>query len=303
MSLEQCTTSQLLHLLRCKKRNAIYDIIDEETANELTLNLQKAHPPRSKKFKITQAIAAPLTDVSDYPLIVLWSVIGVISLGVLPLIVGTSILAIMSLTIGGLFCYSNYNEIQKKEQELNKLLYLYALKRQAADIILKRHHLNIEVSEKPSYTNKNLLPLIKESVSTAMLISTPLCSAYFLALNVVLTTFHLTLIAGFMTGPFGLMLGLLPAMLIGICFGYIHYLAAKQDDLHQFEEKCERVIVNKKIELCELLNLQDQPHLPLAAANRPPSKCKYKFTVNFFPDVENTPVLEEDVPLPQVIGF
>lgn len=259
--LQQCTNEQLAYLLKCKKITAIREIIDEDNAEELLQAIVKKYPPKRSKNKILRAIAVPLTDVSDYPLIVLWSVIGVISLGVMPLLLGTSILALMSLVIGGLFVYSNYADHEKTERTLNKALRLYAFKNLVANEILKRHHLEVKTIKQPSYTNKNFLPLLKESVGTAMLISTPLCSAYFLALNVVLTTFHLTVTAGFMTGPLGLVLGLLPAMAIGIYFGYIHFVAAKQDDIYQFEKKSTNNLIKKKIDLCQRLMASEQPNV------------------------------------------
>lgn len=287
--LQQCTNEQLVYLLKCKKLKAIREIVDEDVAEEFLSLLARQHPQRRSRNKILRALAVPLTDVSDYPLIVLWSVIGVISLGILPLVIGTSILAIMSLIIGCLFVYSNYTEIEKTEDTLNKALRFYDFKNQVADEILTRNNLKIKLTKQPSYPNKNFLPLFKESVGTAMLISTPLCSAYFLALNVVITTFHLTVAASFMTGPFGLVLGLLPAMAIGIYFGYIHFMASKQDDVYQFEKKSANTIIKKKIQLCKRLALTDKADTPLIHNKL---HSKHKFTLKVKPG--QTPIAAND---------
>lgn len=287
-SLEHCSDQELLNILRCNKLKELYDHLDEDKAKNLITNISNLGLRRPIPSKITQALLVPITDTSSYPFILLGSIIGLVSGGTLPLLISTGVILFTSLSIGGFFFYANYKEIQKKEDTVNRLLHLTELKNHVAEMFLRRQGLKIQIIEAPIYSDKHELSLLKGAVRSCMVISTTLFGTYFIGLNAVFSALGFSLISASM-GPIGVIIGLGIALSLGIYFGYKHYQMLKQDDYFKFEQKCQEVIVGKKISLCQNLKTDEldksplgeiQKTKPIYSTNKDKSKNTFLFTLN-----------------------
>lgn len=288
ISLENYTDKELLSILQCNKLHELYDVLNEEKANNLFLSIQALPPIRPIPNKVIQALLVPITDTSSYPLILLGSIIGLVSGGTLSLLISTGIILSTSLILGGFFFYSNYKEMQKKERKINKLLHLYELKNEVADLYLHRKGLQIDLIEIPSYANKNEISLVKTSVRACMLITTSLFGTYFLGLNAAFSALGFSLVSVSM-GPVGIIFGLGLALTLGIYFGSRHYQMLKQDDCFKFDQKCQEIIVGKKTNLCKQIKTNEmdlslvgevQTTKPIYSANIKTLRNKFSFRLN-----------------------
>lgn len=252
--LNDLNTSQLRHILSASKLNDLYTLMDEETVDSLIVYGNTIAPSMRRKNKLLQAISLPLTDPSSYPLILLWSVLGVVTLSVLSLIISTGIMALISLLIGGLFIYANYKELLRDERRNKKYCCLYALKNKTADLLLERHGLAIKTQYIPEYTNKNRALLIRDAVNTTALICTTLFGTYFLGVNAILTAFEATAAAGVTIGPLGFLVGIGLAVFISLYLGYHYYQSLKADDYRKYQKKCLTTVVEKKRAVCEAVH-------------------------------------------------
>lgn len=247
--LEDFSDAELLHVIACEKLKLLYPILKEEKRNRLQQFSLCDLPQKSTASKLFQALSIPLTDANNFPLILLWSAVGIVTLGALSLLVGTIILALLSLIIGGLIVYTNYKEINSAEKKFRDFYKLYLIKNLAADTYLARHGLKIDLEDRPTFHNKTQLSLIKESLRTAMLIATPLFGTYFLGVNALLTVFHATLFATVLSGVPGLAIGLTIALIIGVVCAYHHYQSCLEDKRLHFNKKVLIKEFNQKKEL------------------------------------------------------
>lgn len=255
--LNHLNNSELRQILECNKLNDFYQFLEEKTAESVVTYGHTIAPQLRRKSKLLQAISLPLTDSSSYPLLLLWSVIGVVTLGILSLLIGTGIMALLSILIGGLFIYANYKELTKDEKKNKKYCCLYALKEKAADLLLERHGLTITTRHVPNYKNKNHALLIREAVNTTALICTTLFGTYFLGLNAILTAFETVTMASITIGPVGFLIGLGIAATISLFLGYHYYQALKADDYDKYQKKCLTTVVEKKTAVCQAVDNQD----------------------------------------------
>ncbi len=289
-SLDHLSNQELLNILRSNKLHALFDNLDEAKAQDLIDTIANLPPIQPFQNKITQSLLVPITDTSSYPFIFLGSIIGIVTGGILPLLISTGVILLTSLSIGGYFFYANFKEMQKKEAKVNRLLHLYELKNQVADLYLKRHGLEIKVLDTPVYTDKHQVSLMKGAVRSCMVIGTTLFGTYFIGLNAVFSALGFSLMSATI-GPIGVIIGLGIALGVGLYFGYKHYQMLKQEDYFKFEQKCQEVIVGKKTSLCQNFKPEDQEQLhlgevqktkPIHSTNKDRSKNNFTFTLNKF---------------------
>lgn len=247
-------TNQLWQILSASKLHDLSTLMDEETVGSLIAYGEKIAPSMRRKNKLLQAISLPLTDSSSYPLILLWSVLGVVTLSVLSLMISTGIMALISLLMGGLFIYANYKELLRDERKNKKYCCLYALKNKTADLLLERYGLAIKTQHIPEYTNKNRALRIRDAVNTTALICTTLFGTYFLGINAILTAFEATAVAGATIGPAGFLVGIGLAVFISLYLGYHYYQSLKADDYRKYQKKCLTTMVDKKISVCQAVH-------------------------------------------------
>ncbi|MFC7782566.1 hypothetical protein [Legionella taurinensis] len=313
--LNQLNNSELRQLLNSNRLNDLYEFLDEGTVDALIAYGHRIAPKMRRKNKLLQAISLPLTDSSSYPLILLWSVIGVVTLGVLSLLISTSIMALLSLLMGGLFIYANYKELHRDELKNQKYCCLYALKNKTADLLLERNGLAVKTRRIPEYINKNRALLVRDAVNTTALICTTLFGTYFLGVNAVLTAFEAAAVAGLTIGPAGFLIGIGIAGFISLYLGYHYYQSIKADDYSKYQKKCLTTIVEKKAAVCEAIHNRD---IELVSPNEIQSKgalgvnsvstrSKFLFTLtavkdNAFFKPEEEKKEPEKLPLPLTIG-
>lgn len=282
--LEQYSNLELLNLIEhCNKLHDVYDLLDEKKAQRLFELIEAAPPKRLIKNKTIQALLLPLTDESSYPLMLLWSIIGLVSVGTLPLLISTAIMLVTSLSISGFFFYANYKEMVRRENKINKTYYLSELLNQAADRYLANQDLQIEATQRPQYTAKNKLSLIKEAIRPSLTITTSLFGTYFMGLNAIFSALGFTVLSA-TAGPVGIVIGLGVAVATGIYFGFTHYKKLSKEDLYHFKQTTQSVIVKQKTLYCRriednLLTNENTSYLSLFSPEGTKLKNKFVFEV------------------------
>ncbi|VEG90852.1 hypothetical protein [Legionella spiritensis] len=296
--LEDYTDFELYNILQCHKSGELKQCVGHDEAARLIAGIQHIYRKKRKKQKWLQALSIPLSqDFSTHPLILLWTIVGVISLGTMPLLIGTAIMVCMSIFIGSVFFYSNYQEIQKKEKKLNQRFQLDLLKNQAIDLLLERNGLHVATISRPPYKHKDKLAHIRDAISTSLLISTTLFGTYFLGFTVILTAFQTAglIAATSAAGPIGLLAGLGVILAVSLYFGYKQYQIMKQNDQLKFEQKNLKKTVEEKVTLCRDLKkhriqilsheeIQSTKRLPVTSTRRSGKHHLLEITSNNHPN-------------------
>lgn len=242
---------ELMSIMQCDKSQDLYNTLDKRIADTLYSKIQEHSNQISILSKHTQALFIPITDASNYPMMFLWGIIGLVSMGTLSVVIGTLIMVATSLIVGGFFFHSNYLQLLSKENKLNHFFQLYNLKDQCADLYMERKNIVLSMDETPSYIYKNKMHLIKDSIRSGLLVSSTLFGTYFLGFHGIFTALNLTPVISATLGPWGIIVGLVVALGAGIYFGAKQFYASKQEDEYKFEKKCLKALVHKKKSLCD----------------------------------------------------
>lgn len=251
-SLDSYTNQELVAILNADKLNDLYDTLAENKINPLE-QIIDISPPKPIPNKILQALIIPITDTSTYPLILLWSIVGIISVGTMPLLITTGIVLLTSIAICSFFFYANYVSLLNKEIELNQKILFTQLKNEASDLFLFRKGYAFTVLDSPIYNPTNKLSSIAESVRVALLFTMSLFGSYFLGLYEILNALNVVSAIPF-SGPAGLLLGLAITLPIGIFCGFQNYDTMQEEDKSLFEQNSAEVLLTKKIAICNQLD-------------------------------------------------
>ncbi|TAL65315.1 MAG: DUF1097 domain-containing protein [Legionella sp.] len=262
--LEKFSDEELFKILNCTKLSLLHKLVSNDKIQGIYETIKNTPSVRRIPNKILQALLDPIANTATYPFLILWSLIGIAAgIGTLPATLCIAFLILSSSIIGGFNFYANYKELQKKEFKLNKILLLSELKNQAADLLLKRLEIKMELVDVPDYPDRKELTFILESIKVGMLISTSLFGTYFLG--------FLSLFSSILISPLGLLIALGVALGIGVYFGYYHYQMIKQEDVFNFNQKCQTLIIEEKIKLCNNIveSPKEEPLFEITLQSRP----------------------------------
>lgn len=286
--LEKLTLEELDYILNCNKLKEINRKFDEHITMDWIHNLRQKHKLKIKNNRVSQSLFESLNDAPSYPIVAIWSLIGLVNLGLITLIVITVGCAALTLTSGGIFFYSTYKEKQKEMKKNNQFIDLAVLKLACAKEIINRrqneietllHKSNIKLEPfKKSITpvikqsinrNPHRLTMMKNSLSVGMLTSAMLFGTYYLGISSVVAAFGASAAVSMMLGPIGLGVAIGIAAGIGIYFGYKYYQTCKRTAKINKIQKYLISEIELKTQECdkmqnELQQLQQLQQLPSA---------------------------------------
>ncbi|WED43848.1 hypothetical protein [Legionella cardiaca] len=251
MLLAELDLDALYNILDCEKLKELIGIFGEERIRQF-LAESSNHPVLQYHFSRTmQSFALFINDAPSYPLIILWSILGLINLGLIALTVITVSVVLFTVGLSVFYFIANYLEMQKAEYKFEKFLQFIDLKNRVIDLIFEREGIQLELEEKPSFKDKKKLTRIRDSVGLTLFTASTLFGTFFLGINAIVASFGATILLSALTGPLGLMITLSICCGAGICFGINYYQMSKREDEKQFEQKYLTTLFNKKNSLCQ----------------------------------------------------
>lgn len=307
MTLEQLSESDLLNIVNSKKWSDLEAAFSKAELQQLIKEVKHPVAANHPNNKISQSLLTALTDAPSYPFIILWTLVGLVSLSVIPLTLITAGFFALTLISGGIFFYSSHNDLKKEAHKIDNNLRLTALKIACTKELIKRKTFEIdaELSDKNTvnlqdllrfnplpkliYKDKNKWTRIKNSLGAATMISSILFGTYYLGIGAVVTAFGLTSVASVLLGPIGIGVMLAVACLIGIAFGYKCYQAQKNSEELRKQQKQMQQELNSKNEeyeelnnrLKSLENKKSHPHKnPVKLMPKTKISKRYKFSLH-----------------------
>lgn len=272
ISFDQVSNEELFLMLDCDDLKEIERKINKEKLKIIiTQGHYQTNYPRNKML---QVLTTTLTDAPSYSLLLLWSVIGLLSLTILPLSIITAGFGSIMLIASGIYFLSNFRELNKLLKKVNDFFKLASIQLAASEELIKRQYAQIsfkndELQErvtmrnnfvlKPETKFSNRLPKIKESVGTTLMLGSTLFGTYYLGITAIIEAFGLSMIVGAMAGPIGIAIALSASFAIAAYFGYKHYQVCKHNALVKKQEKKLGQEIKERFYLChELKTLLDQ---------------------------------------------
>lgn len=282
---EDLSTEDLFLILKTENTKQLKTKFGAVTTREFIQGIHHHRYPRKMTNKVSQSIYNAITDAPTYPLLILWSVIGLITLKVLTLSLLTGGLGTLMLVTGGIFYVATYYELKKEAQKNDKFFWHAAIRNECADVLLKRlrgelhnkYNLNSldapEIdddtdSELPlNLSDKKVLPRIKDAVKASLLVGSTLFGTYYFGVSSIIAAFGLTAISTAMLGPIGLGIALAVTFGIGIYFGYKQYQISKSNQTIKKIQKHKLAKLDAKIDKCNELKdrLDQKPFMKIQA--------------------------------------
>ncbi len=130
------SNDQLFAIIECKKREHLDKEFEQYLAQAAAAYLKCFY----KKIFL-EALLVPVMDTISHPLLMLWSVLGMIAFGFMALSVITGGVALITLVCALIFFNANYKEIERLEAKKAKFFGFHGLQLLAADELLSRYEL------------------------------------------------------------------------------------------------------------------------------------------------------------------
>jgi len=231
----------------------LYFVLDTNHAKELKIRfgtnrttslLEQVQKPSPQKIHpLSRSLFAAITEGPSCMLVILWSILGLVSLNVFALAIITIMFAVLLISTGTMFFHATYNELTRDNKRAIKQAQLAEVKLLCATEVYKRQRHELKVRHLPSVhltehlfayhkdkPLKNLLPHLKKSLGAALMITPMIFGTYYFAMSGIFAAFGLTVAAAIMTGPIGISLAIVGSLAIGIYFGVKLYQACKQEE-------------------------------------------------------------------------
>ena len=276
--LEELSTEDLFFILEAENKKEIVKRFGAVTTREWLDTHNEYIYPKKADNKVTQSIFSAITDAPSYPLLVLWSIIGLITLKVVTLSLLTGGLGALMLVTGGLFYVATYREQKIAAKKNDKTFQLLALKNKCADLLTTQLQEKLGVEPEPDEEEENSalpaepeapevkpdkkwLPKIKDAVKAALMVGTTLFGTYYFGTCAIIGAFGVTAVSTAMLGPIGLGAALAVTFAIGIYFGYKHYQENKANVAIKKQQKTIIAEIKDKTTKCnDLRNKIEQSY-------------------------------------------
>jgi len=269
--LENLSTEDLFSILEAENKKEIAKRFGAVTTREWLATYNEYIYPNKSDSKVSQSLFSAITDAPSYPLLVLWSIIGLITLKVITLSLLTGGLGALMLVTGGLFYVATYHEQKIAAKKIDKTFELLALKNKCADLLTARlqERLGVEASEENSLpyeppaekSNRKWLPRTKDAVKAALMVGTTLFGTYYFGTSAIIGAFGVTAVSTAMLGPIGLGIALTITFAVGIYFGYKHYQETKANAEIKKQQKLITAEIKEKTDKChDLRNKIEQSY-------------------------------------------
>lgn len=261
MALEAFSIDDLYYVMDSMHNAEIRAKFDGSQVKELYNNVPI---PKLPKINITsRAIFSAITEGPSCSLVILWSIIGLVSLSLISLSILTAVFICLLISTGAIFFYSTMRESKRENHKASKEINLLELKLICANEIFRRQKYQMAkekipqaaLSEKVFSLNlekpiKNKFPHLKKSIGATLMVTPMLFGTYYFVTTGILAAFGLTTISGILTGPIGIGIAIAAALCIGIFFGYKLYQSCIHEEL--FNKKIKRInkIVDYKRRIC-----------------------------------------------------
>ena len=267
--LKSLSLDELFFLINCKNITAFNNKFGEARAKQLLNEINLLDNVEDQNHKIIKSLYLAITDLPKYPLLICWTILNLVSFGIISLTLVTIMLSLFILLTGGIYFYSNYLKLNDEAEANKQLSQLTDLKLQCADLLidyqtneinkLKINHgskfawrpkiqeLQVNFNDAPQY----IIHKVKQSVESGIIVTTSLFQSYYLGLQTLISTSLLPIAA--LAGPIGIGAVLSVCLAIGIYCGYKSYQTYQKEELLKNHQNEINNMVESKCSKCNEL--------------------------------------------------
>lgn len=219
----------------------------------LKLAARESYNIKHPKSYVAESLFFSINDATSYSFLILLSIIGSITVQLLPLTIITAVLSMIAMATGAFFYIAAYRQRQREARSMQKNLDFNALKILCANEWIKRNKFELKPDSELSsewnlpddendfpafeYRNKHKIEKIRPALAFGLLTSSMLFGTYYSGLAIILNAFGAVAAASAMLGPIGISVALAGAIAIGLVCVYVHYRSlVREDRIAQFKE-------------------------------------------------------------------
>lgn len=243
MDLKQKPTEFLISIINARDFSTLirhHLANEDELKNEgKRLCSQKYNVPHDH-YGISLSFFSTLTDVPSYPIVILWTILGLTTLGTMPLIITIISLVGAALLAGTIFFYASYREHRQEATKYETDFQYAALKLEALEIVIERQQEELSRLESLRFlaahdtsvvasSDTTVYSHLKQAVKATMLVGASLFSTFYTT-NAIVGEFGKHLFSGAMLSPIGLAIAGAISLCVGIYFGYTQFQASQNKE-------------------------------------------------------------------------
>lgn len=245
--LDDFSDEELLLILDCDKFSEMKRKLRRQLDyTALKQAARESYNIKHPKSYIAESLFFSINDATSYSFLILLSIIGSITVQLLPLTIITVVLSMIAMATGVFFYIAAYRQRQRETYLIQKSLDINAIKLLCAEEWIKRNkfELNQDSECHPEwhsrsdehhfpefvYRNKHKMEKIRPALAFGLLTASMLFGTYYSGLAILLNAFGAVAAAGAMLGPIGIGVALAGAIVIGLLCVYVHYRALVRED-------------------------------------------------------------------------
>jgi cell fate (sporulation/competence/biofilm development) regulator YmcA (YheA/YmcA/DUF963 family) len=267
--LSNLSIPELYRILDCKKLKNVYDVFntyEEKYADfhraPIINEVRERYQAMMVKFPVMHNLFSLIWNVPSLPIVALLAILQATALSVTTIIALTGGMVGLAAILGIYYFYRAYRSHQQSNVEDQKAFDFMFIKLTCAELILQKHHDQLNAAEASIANDNNIqeviappLPLVKnfvyknkdknnklqEAVLSGAMNSTMLVGTYLLVIATVCAGIGFIAASSAILGPIGLAVSCVIALAIGIFNAYTHYKSATatamRDEYSNFHTK------------------------------------------------------------------
>lgn len=280
--IQSVSQEDLLFVINCKQIKELVTRFGEKTVSQVSKQIKYVSVKSYPNNKMSRALLAALTDAPSYPLVMLWTLVGLVALSILPLTFITLGFLGLGFISGTIYFYSHYQELNKEMNKRDKNFQLAGIKQVCMNELCRRKNIQVvnkqlhDVSVQRSIENKltkNKWHRLRGAIGATVMSASVLFGTYYIGGSSIIAAFGLASVASSMLGPIGIGVMLALALMIGIYFGYKSYQAQKNvealkcvqkiitNEIDEQRDAYEKFHCKKKINRSQKINAPGSPYV------------------------------------------
>lgn len=269
----------LFSIFNCDSLAKVENKFGKEKVNELFAMPKHRYEIKHSNNAVIQSLAATLSDSPSYPLLILWTILGLLSFEIIPLTLLTIGIGMITLITGSIFFTATFRAIKEGIKKSNNEFKLFAIQLHVADELIERQYTIIHDAPpnlqhtiqshrdfvlKSNFSDHNKLSKINKALGATMMVGSMLFGTYYLGVSGIVTAFGLTtVIAGALGGPLGIGIALILSFSVAAYIGYKHYQVYQHGSIIKKQKKEMTHTIEEKYTFCYDLQdmIEQQKHL------------------------------------------
>ena len=251
---------ELLALLDCKTLKKIKRRFRHKVKPDLWTSFVQEHDA-SLHFPdmIEETLFHSINDATNISLLILLTIIGNITLELIPLTILTIACSLITLPTIIIFFISSYRENNQELEKNKKEVDCIVVKMECANELTNRHKASLAAQSDNQlppfkYENKHIFAKLRKALGFCLLITSTLFGTYYSGGAILVHAFGAVTASSIMLGSVGISIAFGLALAIGIFCGYKNYQAlVKKEEINKYM-KYQNEVIDDKRDACSSLH-------------------------------------------------